>query len=84
MSLKNYKESLKKTSGASEEKKVKVLEKDSETKKNVRNLNIPTAYSKEEKEWLEKQAALLSEELGFKITVSGFIRNKALAGMRKD
>lgn len=83
MSLKNYKENLKKTSGVSE-KKVKVLEKDNASSKKARNINVPTAFSSEEKAWIETQAAELTKQLGLRITVSAFIRMKALSDMPKE
>ena len=50
----------------------------------VRNINIPTAYSKAEKEWIDAQAKELSKQLNIKVTASAWIRSKVLADMPKE
>lgn len=87
MSLSDYKKNLKKSSSENKpEKKVKILDKDDATKSKskVRNLNIPTAYSADEKAWIEAQTKALSKEIGIPLKVSAFIRMKVLADMPKE
>jgi hypothetical protein len=87
MSLKNYKENLKNSSSESKpEKKVKILDKDetAKSKSKVRNINIPTAYSADEKAWIEKEIAKISDQLGITVSMSSFIRSKVLADMPKE
>lgn len=94
MGIKEYKEKLKNTT--IDENKEKILEDSKPTKKknvggrpkkkveDVRNINIPTAYSQAEKEWIDAQAKAMSNQLNIKITASAWIRSKVLADMPKE
>jgi hypothetical protein len=94
MGIKDYKEKLKNSSVQKTEEKI--LEDSKPAKKknvggrpkkkveDVRNINIPTAYSKAEKEWIDAQAREMSKQLNIKITASAWIRSKVLADMPKE
>ena len=50
----------------------------------VRNVAIPVALNKHEKDWIEQQALNMSREVGVKITTSAWMRMTLLKGMEKD
>ena len=49
----------------------------------VRNVAIPVALNKLEKDWIEEQALNMSKEIGIKITTSAWMRMTLLKGMEK-
>ena len=49
----------------------------------VRNVAIPVALNKLEKDWIEEQALNMSKEVGIKITTSAWMRMTLLKGMEK-
>lgn len=57
--------------------------KDKKATKEVRKINLPFSVSESEKEWIEDQVKQMSETVGVNISVSAFIRMKALADMPK-
>lgn len=57
--------------------------KDKKATKEVRKINLPFSVSESEKEWIEEQVKIMSESVGVNISVSAFIRMKALADMPK-
>lgn len=61
-----------------------VMGRPKKSEKDVRNINVPTAYSLVEKEWIEAQAKELSKQLNIKVTASAWIRSKVLADMPKE
>lgn len=65
--------------------KTAVVAKSKEKKatKEVRKINLPFSVSESEKEWIEEQVKIMSETVGVNISVSAFIRMKALADMPK-
>ncbi len=65
--------------------KTKTVAKSKEKKavKEVRKINLPFSVSESEKEWIEEQVKIMSETVGVNISVSAFIRMKALADMPK-
>ena len=73
-----------KSSVLKEEKKTSKVGRKAKPKKEVRSLNIPFSVSQNEKEWIEKQASDLSKQLNIKISVSAWIRMKALADMTRE
>ncbi len=73
-----------KSSVLKEEKKTSKVGRKAKPKKEVRKLNIPFSVSENEKEWIEKQASDLSKQLNIKISVSAWIRMKALADMQRE
>jgi len=50
----------------------------------VRNTAIPIALNQIEKDWIENQASLMSEQIGVKITTSAWIRMTLLKDMPKN
>lgn len=57
--------------------------KEKKAVKEVRKINLPFSVSESEKEWIEEQVKIMSETVGVNISVSAFIRMKALADMPK-
>lgn len=54
------------------------------SKSEVRNINMPIAFSKSEKKWIQSEVERLSKEIGAPITMSGWMRAKILADMPKE
>ena len=50
----------------------------------VRNVAIPVALNKHEKDWIEQQALDMSKEVGVKITTSAWMRMTLLKEMKKN
>ncbi|NCB13705.1 MAG: hypothetical protein EOM78_19015 [Erysipelotrichia bacterium] len=67
-----------------ENTKKKQLGRPKKDQNQVRNTAIPIALNQIEKEWIEKQAYEMSQEVGVKITTSAWMRMTLLKQMPKN